>query len=264
MRNAPHILTRCAGFALFLLCLGLSAPGQDSQSQGPPLGDIARKTRKAQSAPGHVPGKTLVDEEEDGPDTTGVWRVRLCTRTPCYELSVTLPKNSKWSRGEDEPRPVLIPLPGHEQDSAHVIRLYVAEAIGQMYTTVDGAKRIFLQGWFSRPEYFGQPARISLDEHVQFEGASGTISHFTVTTDANRYRGLSIVAATSNGAYGFACVFGEQDVAAAASVCDAIINSAQNQILTPVKRPIYPNYDPPAYYRQADPPDDPPETEDPE
>lgn len=264
MRVSPGAIRCWMTLASLVLCVGLPAAGQDSPA--PSLGDVARKTRKEHSAAGHVPGKQLVNEEEDGPDTTGVWRVRLCTRTPCDELSVALPKEAKWTRAAEEPRPVLIPLAGSEQDANRVIRLYAAESLGAMYSLQDAAKRLFLQGWFSRPEYFGQSARIALDEHVQLDSATATISHFTVTAKVNKYRGLSIVASAANGSYGFACVFRDEDSAAAASICDAIIKSARNNVLEPGRRPVYPNYEPPAYYpRNYDPPDDdPPENEDPD
>jgi hypothetical protein len=255
--------------AALVLCTGLGIAAQDSSGQSPSLGDVARKTRKENSAPGHVVGKTLVNEEEDGPDTTGVWRVRLCTRTPCYELAVNLPKDAKWTRVKDEPRPVLIPLPGQEKDAGHVIRLYVAEALGtNYYSPLDGAKRLFLQGWFSRPEYFGQAARIGLDEHVQVDTASALISHFTIAGGETRYRGLSIVAASPNGNYGFACVYRDEDASVAGSICDAIVKSARTQALEPGRRPFYPNYQPPTYYpyypRIDDPRIEPPGNDDPE
>jgi len=246
---------------LAALAVWVSSGARAQDSSGQSLGDVARKTRKEHAAPEHAPGKQLVNEEEDGPDTTGIWRVRLCTRTPCYELSIALPKSPKWTRAKAEPRPVLIPLPGPEADSNRMIRIYAAESLGPAYTPVDGAKRVFLQGWFARPEYFGQAARIVLDEHVPIEGANATISHFTVTGDASRYRGLSVVANTPNGSYGFACAFREEDAGAASSICDAIVKSARSQALEPGKRPVYPDYEPPENYPRGydrdDPPDDP-------
>lgn len=250
-----------------VLCAGLLALAQDS-SPSPSLGDIARKTRKANAAPGHIAGKQLANEEEDGPDSTGVWRVRLCTHTPCYELSVTLPKNSKWTRPKEEPRPVLIPLPGQEPDAGRVIRLYVAESLGITYAPLDGSKRLFLQGWFSRPEYFGQGARISQDEHVQLDAANALISHFTVAASETRFRGLSIIASSSNGNYGFACAYRDEDTSIASSICDGIIRSAHNQVLDTGKRPMYPGYQPPDYYpyypRIDDPPVNRPDDDDPQ
>jgi len=244
-----------------VFCSGLLASSQDSSGQTQSLADIARKTRKDNAAPGHVAGKQLVDEEEDGPDTTGVWRVRLCTHTPCTELSVTLPKNAKWTRGKDEPRPALIPLPGQEPDAGRVIRLYVADSLGgpvYYYAPLDGAKRLFLQGWFSHPEYFGVGARISQDEHVQVDTATGLISHFTVPASETKYRGLSIVVASMNGIYGFACVYRDADASAAASICDGIIKSAHNESLDPGRRPYFPGYQPPTYYPYYPRIDDPP------
>jgi hypothetical protein len=264
MTRLPSTIRNWVVAATFVLCAGLLLVAQDS-GQSPSLGDVARSMRKERSAAGHVPGMQLVNEEEDGPDTTGIWRERLCTRTPCYELSIALPKNAKWTREKNEPRPVLLPLPGQDQDANRVIRLYNAESLGPTYSSIDGAKRLFLQSWFAKPEYFGQGARIALDEHVQLDGANGLISHFTVA-NAIKYRGLSIVAATSNGNYGFACVFREEDSAAAASICDAIVKSARNQFLEPGRRPYYPGYQPPPVYyypQHYDPPED-PEDGDPE
>jgi hypothetical protein len=241
-----------------LACVSLPAEAQDSSQQAPALGDVARKTRQERSTAGHAPGKQLANDEEDGPDSTGMWRVRSCSRTPCDELSIALPKSAQWTRVQDGPRPVLIPLPGQEQDAGRVIRVYAAESLGTMYTQQDGAKRLFLQGWFARPEYFGQAARIVLDEHILLDSANATISHFTVAASTAKYRGLSIVASAANGSYGFACVFRDDDSAAAISICDAIIRSARNNVLIPERRPVYPNYQPPASYpRYDDPPIDP-------
>jgi hypothetical protein len=257
---------RWMAVAPLLLCAGVLASAQDSAS--PSLADIARKTRKDNSAPGHVVGKQLVNEEEDGPDTTGVWRVRLCTRTPCNELSVTLPKSAKWTRAKSEPRPALILLPGAEPDPDRVIRLYVADSLATQYAMLDGPKRLFLQGWFSRPEYFGQAAHVVLDEHVQVDGANALISHFTLAATETRYRGLSIVVASQNGVYGFACVYRDADATQAGNICEGIIKSAHNQALDQGARPFYPNYQPPQYYpyypRIDDPPINRPENDDPE
>jgi hypothetical protein len=237
----------------FVAGTGLVAFAQDSSA--PSLGDVARKTRQENSAPGHVAGKQLANEENDGPDTTGVWRVRLCTNAPCYELSVTLPKEAKWTRAKDEPRPVLIPLPGQKPDPSRDIRLYAAELSGSFNSlpsplnpTLDSAKRLFLQSWFSRPEYFGHAARITLDEHALTETGSVVISQFIVEGADTKYRGLGLVAASPNGNYGFACVYREEDTNAAGSVCDAIIRSAHSQALTPAQQqPIWP-YQPTQYY----------------
>ena len=161
MRGSPT--TTWAGIALAGLFLGagLGAWGQDSSGQS--LGDVARKTRQEHSAAGRVAAKQPLNEEDGGPDAGGVWRMRLCTLIPCYELSVTLPKNPRWSRAAEQPRPVLIAVPGHEEDSGHAIRVYAAESNDLKYT-VDTFKRAFLQGWFARPEYFGQAARLARDE----------------------------------------------------------------------------------------------------
>jgi hypothetical protein len=293
MRNSPITIRaaiygsirRSTAVAALLLCTGLLASAQDPTCETPSLGDVARQTRKQNSAPGHVLGKQLVDEEEDGPDTTGVWRVRLCTKTPCNELSVALPKDTKWTRSKDEPRPVLIPLPNQNQsqdqrqdkNTSRAIRLYEAQfplgpgpyytpVYGQNYTTfpgqVDPSKRLFLQSWFSRPEYFGQGARISQDEHLQVDNSNAVISHFSVAATESRFLGLSIIVASANGNYGFACVYREEDAGEAASICDAILRSARSQALDQGLRPLYPGYQPPQYYpyypRIDDPAPDPP------
>ncbi len=245
---------------------GQASSGQTSSSLS--LGDVARKTRKEHASAGHIPASRVATEDGDGPDAGGVWRVRLCTQSPCYELSVSLPKNPKWSRGTAEPRPVLIPLAGHEEDSSRAIRVYAAESLPQN-SNVNVAERIFLQGWFARPEYFGQAAKIVLDEHLNVDGHATIIAHFAVNGPAQRYRGLSVVSLDGYGSLGFACVFREEDAEAATSTCDAIINSAKAQSLTPARPVNYPGYQPPPQYypeynpRRYDdpPPDDPPDND---
>jgi len=229
-------------------CAGLAARAQDNSGQS--LGDLARKTRQEHSAPNHVSGKKLTDED-DGPDGGGVWRIRLCTLQPCYEFSVTLPKNPKWTRAEPEPRPVLIPIAGHEDDSSRAIRIYAAQSTDLKFTA-DSFKRAFLQEWFAHPEYFGRAAHITLDEHVRIDWTNGLVTHFTIAAGALRYRGVSAVAGSPYGNFGFACVYREEDSAASDSVCDAIIKSAQYQELqSSFIRKTYVD------------PNDPPENEDP-
>jgi hypothetical protein len=164
---------------------------------------------------------------------------------------------------------VLIPLADHEEDSGRAIRVYAAESIPQT-SNINIAERIFLQGWFARPEYFGQAAKIVLDEHRVIEGGRGAvIAHFTVNGPTQKYRGLSVVALTGYGSFGFACVYREEDTEAAASTCDAIVGSAKAQTLDPAKPHYYPGYQPPPQYypeynpRRYDdpPPDDPPDTD---
>jgi hypothetical protein len=241
MRRSPATIRAC----IAVLLLGAVAWAQNS----PPLGDVARQARKEHSSSAHVPAKQVTNEEDDGPDVAGVWRVHLCLRLPCHELSITLPKSLKWKRVKEEPGPVVISLAGAEENSNRVIRVYAAGPIEPAYP-LDAAKRTFLQGWFARPEYFGRAAHIVLDEHVQIDTAPGVVSHFTVAAIAGPYRGLSVVANSPNGNFGFACVYRAEDTVAAASVCDAIVQSVKSQTLSWPTPSANPQYD--------DPPDDPP------
>ena len=243
MRLPPNPTRARILLTLLISCAGLGASAQDSSGQS--LGDLARKTRQAHSAASHV-SKKLTDED-DGPDGGGVWRIRLCTLQPCYEFSITLPKSPKWSRAEPEPRPVLIPMTGHEEDAGRAIRIYAAQSTDLKYT-VDSFKRAFLQEWFARPEYFGRAAHIALDEHVRIDWTNGLMTHFTIAAGALKYRGVSAVAGSPYGNFGFACVYREEDAAASDSVCDAIIKSAQYQELQSSsirKTYVDPNADPP-------------------
>jgi hypothetical protein len=243
----------------FALCVGLSARAQEAADQS--LGDVARKTRQEHAAP-HAASKQLVNEEEDGPDTTGVWRMHQCPRTPCYELTITLPRNPdktpKWTRAAAEPRPVLIALPGVEEDANRVIRIYAAESLQPVYGWVDAATRQFLQGWLARPEYFGRAAHIVRQEQVPIDNQIAMLAQFTITPGAARYRGVSVVAGSTFGYYGFACVFREEDSKAAESICDAIVRSARNQALNPPPvTPVAPPDDPPGDDPQGIPQEDP-------
>ncbi|HSY91342.1 MAG TPA: hypothetical protein VK812_08215 [Candidatus Binatus sp.] len=246
MKSSANTIRRWALVSVLALGASLSAWGQESS-----LGDVARKTRQERATTGHVRAKKSATEDDDGPDGGGVWRLRLCTLQPCYELSITLPKNPKWSRAEQEPRPVSIPLSGHEKDASRAIRVYAAQSTDLKYTA-DSFKREFLQGWFARPEYFGQEAHVALDEHVRIDWSNGLITHFIITGPALKYRGLSVVAGSPYGNFAFACVYREEDAAVGDSVCDAIIKSAQYQEIQPSSvRRTYP--DP-----NDDPADDPP------
>jgi len=227
MRSSPNPTRAWILTALLASYAGLAASAQDTSGQS--LGDLARKTRQEHSAPNRVSGKKLTDED-DGLDGGGVWRIRLCTLQPCYEFSVTLPKNPKWTRAEPKPRPVLIPIAGHEEDASHAIRVYAAQST-EIKFTADSFKRVFLQEWFARPEYFGRAAHIILDEHVRIDWTNGLMTHFTIAAGALKYRGVSAVAGSPYGNFGFACVYRDEDAAASDSVCDAIIKSAQYQEL---------------------------------
>jgi len=269
-RTSITVATALLAASCFLRAQSLSGQSSSGQSSsGQSLGDVARKTREEHASAGHIPASRLATEDEDGPDAGGVWRVRLCELSPCHELSVSLPKSPKWIRGASEPRPVLIPLAGHEEDSARAIRIYAADSIPQTYN-INAAERIFLQGWFARPEYFGQAAKIVLDEHLNLDGRAAIIAHFAVNGPMKRYRGLSVVALTNYGSFGFACVFREEDTEAATSTCEAIVISAKVQTLDPARPRYYPGYQPPPQYypeynpRRYDdpPPDDPPDNDD--
>ena len=243
--------------AALILCSGVLAQDQVPQA----LGDVARKARKEHAAADHASPDHVANEDQDGPDSGGVWHVRLCVQAPCYDISVTLPKTQKWTRLASEPRPVMIALPGEDEDPNRAIRVYAAEALPSSYV-LDSGTRTLLQAWFARPEYFGHSAHIVLKQNVVMDGRSATVAHFTVAGSGTKYRGVSVIATTQYGDFGFACVFREEDAAVAASVCDAIVSSAKTQTLQPALRQIYPTYwtPPPQYYprRTDDPPADPP------
>jgi hypothetical protein len=264
MKASPITVCGWSVVAALVLCAGIYSSAQDPSGEGQSLGDAARKARQEHSAAGHLAAKQSVNEEDDGPDPGGVWRVRLCTRTPCWELSIALPKNAQWTRSADQPRPVLIPLVGNEAEPDHAIRIYSGEALAGILAPVEFAKRGFLQEWFARPEYFGQPARMLRDWHVPMNGGFGIITQFTVLGGATKYRGFSVVATSPNGSYGFACLFRDEDTSAAASICEAIVKSATSQALEPAKPHVYPTYEDPPRYEPDDQPDDPPDDGDPE
>lgn len=249
----------------FRVCGALTVLGAAlwAQDASPSLGDVARNARKERSSAAHAPVKRITDDQDE-PDAGGVWRVRLCSNIVCYTLSVSLPKSPHWIRPGAEPRPVLIPLAGHDDDLSHAIRVYKAELLPSN-GRADTAKKTFLQAWFSRAEYFGQPARLSNDEILPSETGEAKLTHFTVAQDTRKFRGVSVVQGSPFGFYGFACVYQEEDSSAASSICDAIIHSEHAQtFLTAYKRPTPEYVEPPQYYpRNDDPPDDPPE-EDPE
>ncbi len=240
--------TICGWIALGALILLGGAYGSSQDSSGQSLGDVARSARREHSAAPRAGAQQIMSEDDDGPDASGVWRLRSCWRDlPCYELSISLPKTPKWSRAPDPPRPVLIPL-GEGKDLSHAIRVYGADSLGPRYLSIDFAKRTFLQSWFARPEYFGQAARLVRDERMKINNLDATITHFTVESDTGRYRGLSVVGASPYGNYAFACVFRDEDASAAGSICDAIIASAAMQTLQPRRLTIFPGPEEQPYY----------------
>jgi|ERR1700722_4374025 len=253
-----RVVTAVLGFAL---CASFCASAQDSSS-AQSLGDAARKARKEHAAV-EIPSTHVVDSDDDGPDSSGVWRIRMCFRTPCFNISVVLPKSPKWTRAAAAPRPVIIPLLGPEDDPDRVIRVFAA-AIFEPYAAVDASKINFLEGWFARPEYFGHAAHVAFDEHLQIDGDYAAISHFSVTTGTVKYRGLSVIANTPNGNGGFACVYRDQDAGNATSICEAIVKSASAQSLAPEAPKVYPAASDPVDPPNDDPADDPPGDDDPQ
>jgi hypothetical protein len=153
----------------------------------------------------------------------------------------------------------LIPVAGHEDDASRAIRVYAGQSNDARYF-VDAFKRVFLQSWFARREYFAQSAQLLRDEHVPIDFTTGTITHFTITTPDLKYRGLSLIVGSNQGNFGFACVFREEDTAVGNSICDAVVKSARYQELQPSSiRRVYPEDDPP-----DDPPGEPTEEPDPQ
>ncbi len=243
----------------FLAALALCVCAMAQDTPTPSLAEVARNTRKEHAAP-HPAARGLVNEEEDGPDTTGVWRIQACLRLPCSELTVTLPKEIKWKRATDEPRPVLIPVAGPGEDPTRVIQLYAAEGLQPAFPMIEMAAKTLLKTWLARPEYFGNPARITLSERTAVDNYLAVISHFTVSSSNGKFRGVSVVTGTQNGSYGFACVFREEDSSSATSTCDAIVHSAHNVVLEPARPQYYPQYYPqypqypqPYYQPEEDP-----------
>lgn len=236
MMGSAHTVRRGFIAGLLIFCAGVYVSGQDSPS--PSLGDVARQSRTEHASPGQTAAEHSLNEDEDGPDASGTWQVRLCPQLPCDVLSITLPKTSKWSRAADPPRPVLIPVPGEGNDPAHAIRVYAADSIeGRAY--LESADKTFLQGWFARPQYFGRAARLERIERVKIDNYDAKITHFSVEA-APGYHGLSVVSATAYGNFGFACVFRDEDASAAANVCDAIVKSARFQTIRPRRLTIFP------------------------
>jgi hypothetical protein len=206
---------------LALIC-GLAVAGwaQDS-GQGASLGELARKTRQELTAKDHVVSKQVLNEESQ----SVTWVEHACRHMPCYSLSITLPKNAQWSKPATGQTYAVIPVPGHESDPGHVIRVDGADLLNTY--TVEQGKRAFLQEWFSRPYFFGQAAKFLFDDQTTIDGNPAVITHFTLPNKVGQYRGLGLIAGTPAGTVGFACVFRDDDSGDATSVCEGVLNSGR-------------------------------------
>jgi hypothetical protein len=206
---------------LTLICGLLVAAGAQDSGQAPSLGDLARKTRQEHTAKDHVASKQVLNEESQ----SATWVVHACRRMPCYSLSITLPKNAQWSKPATGQVYAIIPVPGHEADSGHIIRLYGADLLNTY--TVEQGKHAFLQEWFSRPYFFGQAAKFLFDDQTTVDGTPAVITHFTLPNKVGEYRGLGLIAGTPSGTAGFACVFRDDDSGDATSACEGVLNSGR-------------------------------------
>jgi hypothetical protein len=205
---------------------GLAVAGwaQDA-GQGASLGDLARKTRQEHTAKDHVASKQVLNEESQ----SATWVVHACRRMPCYSLSITLPKNAQWSKPATGQVYAIIPVPGHESDPGHIIRLYGADLLNTY--TVEQGKHAFLQEWFSRPYFFGQAAKFLFDDQTTVDGTPAVITHFTLPNKVGQYRGLGLIAGTPAGTAGFACVFRDDDSGDATSACEGVLNSGRISVM---------------------------------
>jgi hypothetical protein len=216
MRLANRIL---AGFTL--VCgLAAAAWAQDS-GQGASLGDLARKTRQAHTAKDHVASKQVLNEESQ----SATWVVHACRHVPCFSLTIALPKNVQWSKPATGQVYATIPVPGHEADPNHIIRVYAADLLNTY--TIEQGKHLFLQEWFSRPYFFGQSAKFVFDDQTTVDGTPAVITHFTLPNKVGQYRGLALIAGAPAGTFGFACVFRDDDSGDATSVCEGVLNSGR-------------------------------------
>jgi len=188
MRLSNRIL---AGLTL-VSSLSVAGWAQDS---GPAssLGDLARKTRQEHTAKDHVASKQVLNEESQ----SATWVVHACRHMPCYSLSITLPKNAQWSKPATGQVYAVIPVPGHEADPNHIIRVYAADLLNTY--TIEQGKHLFLQEWFSRPYFFGQAARFLFDDQTTIDGNSAAITHFTLPNRVGQYRGLGLIRALRRG-----------------------------------------------------------------
>ncbi|MGC2328422.1 MAG: hypothetical protein WA604_17040 [Candidatus Sulfotelmatobacter sp.] len=209
-----------AGLA-FISAIAIAAWAQDS-GQAPSLGDLARKTRQEHTSKDHVASKKVLNEENHASAT---WPVVACKYRPCYSLTITLPRNTQWSKPGDGQTYASIALPGKEADQGHIIRVYGASLLNS--STVEQAKHAFLQGWFSQPYFFGQAAKFLFDEQTTIDGNPAVITHFTLPNKMGPYGGLGLIAGTPAGSFGFACVFRDDDSGDATSVCESILNSGR-------------------------------------
>ena len=239
-------------FASGMLWLGCVACAwtQDSSGQpASPLGDVARKSRHERSAKDHVAAKKVLTEEGS---IKPALRAEACPQQFCSTLSITLPAPVAWTKAGYIP----VPLPGHEDDKSHSIRIYEADSLKA--NDVDGAKRLFLQTKLSDPYFFGQPAKLQFDESTSIDGWPARITHFTVANRLMKFQGLGLVAAVPDGSFGFACVFRDEDSGDATGICESILNSAKIQVAEKYRPHVQPD-DPP-----EDPADDPPSDDSPE
>lgn len=214
---------------LALVCgLAVTAWAQDS-GQNSSLGDLARKTRQEHTSKDHVAARQTLTEESQA----ATWAVHACKHVPCYSLVITLPRNVQWSKPATGQTYAIIPLPGRESDSNHIVRVYAADLLNT--STIEQGKRLFLQEWFSRPYFFGQAAKFEFDDQATIDGNPGVITHFTVAGKAVPSRGLGLIASVPAGTFGFACVFRDDDSGDATSVCEGVLNSGRISMMEETK-----------------------------
>jgi hypothetical protein len=208
-------------WTVLFCCLVAGAWAQDS-SQGTSLGDAARKARQQNAGKEHATADHVLDEEAQSARGLTL-SVHACMLVPCSFMAVTVPSSAKlnqsWAGGA-----VVIPLKAAD-DRTHTIRVYSADLLNA--ATLNGAKQLFLRDWFSRPYYFGQPAKFDFDEQTTVDGHPANITHFTLPGKVVNYRGIAIVAQVPAGTFAFACVYRDDDSGDATSVCEGVMNSAK-------------------------------------
>ena len=221
--------------ASITLACGLAVvAGAQGSDQGSSLGALARKTREEHSSKEHVAAKKTLTEENQ----SSAWIVHACKHAPCYALAITLPKNVEWSKPATGQTYAVIPVPGHESDPNHTVRIYAADLLNA--STVEQGKRLFLQEWFSRPYFFGQAAKFEFDDQTSIDGNPAVIAHFTLPNKVGMYRGLGLIAGAPAGTFGFACVFRDDDSGDAASLCESVLNSGRISMMAETKPKLQP------------------------
>ena len=202
---------------LLLLCLAIAQTWAQTDSQNPPLGDVAKKTRNARASKDHVTAKRVLDEETVPHANWHKHTASFLVTIPATKLTVAIPVPNRSAEF------------GYEVPIGESV-IYIPFGETSWTNSFNSAAQDFFTMLLSRGRFRGMSLKLGDTEDTTIDDRRAILVHFTFVFRSIPHDGIALFIGVPEQVTSMGCMYRSVDWEKAKPMCEDVIRSSEVEI----------------------------------